>query len=123
MDVPDVLDDQRPRHRTPGVAHQELEHRELLRLQVDRPAAPARGAADRVELEIPDAQHVLPRGAAPQQRAQPGRQLREREGLHHVVVRARIEAGDPFFHRILRCQDQHRQRRLPRPDVTKHLEP
>ena len=45
-------------------------------------------APDGVHLQVGDAQHALTRRAAPQQRAQSRRQLRERERLDHVVVGA-----------------------------------
>ena len=111
-------------HRTIAVAHQELEQRVFLGLQVDR-ACRARRTLRRigVHLEVGHAQHALARRAAPEQGTEPRRQLGERERLGHVVVGPGIEPGDALVERVLGGEDQHRQRRLPRPDVAEHLEP
>ena len=45
-----------------------------------------------------------------QERAHAGEQLLERERLRDVVVRARVEAGDPVFDLGARGQHQHRER-------------
>ena len=89
--------------RPVAVAHQELEQRVLLRLEVDGTPGAAHRAPDGVELEVGHPQHVLARSAAPQQRAQTRRQLRQRERLDHVVVSAGVEAGHPLVDGVLRA--------------------
>ena len=79
----------------PGVAHQVLEQRELGAGQLDRAAVDPHLARAGVELQRPGLDHLRRRLAAPAQRPQPRRQLAQRERLHQVVVRARVEAADP----------------------------
>ena len=91
--------------------HEQLEQRELGARQVDHAVAALHLMGRRVELEVPEAQH-LPAGAqprAPQQRPQPREQLVEGEGLHDVVVRAGVEARDPVGDRVPRGQHQDRR--------------
>ncbi len=65
----------------------------------------------RVEGEVADAQDVAVvltgDAAASQQCAQPGEELVEREGLHQVVVGARVETRHPVAHLVARGEHQH----------------
>ena len=110
--APDALVDGVARDDDAGVEHQELEEIELGlgELELDR-AAP-RLASHRVEHEIGDRQLRVAVGdaAAPQQRANACEELVQREGLHEVVVRARVEACDPV--RDLVAGRQHQYRRV-----------
>jgi GrpB-like predicted nucleotidyltransferase (UPF0157 family) len=67
----------------------------------------------RIERDAGCRQHRrrLAAGAA-QQRAQPGIQFAEVEGLDQVVVGAGVEALDAVLHGVARGEDQHRQARL-----------
>ena len=123
MDVPDVLDDQRPGHRSVAVAHQEFEQRVFLGPEVDSAAAPRHSPPYDVHLEIRHVQPGFARLAAAKQGTKARRELRERERLDHVVVGAAVEACDTLLERALCRQNQHRQIRLLRSDVAKHLEP
>src|SRR5215217_5795022 len=54
---PSVLGDQRPAHHAPGVAGQILEHRVLLRCDLDGHAAPPYLARGLIDLQVADAQY------------------------------------------------------------------
>ena len=64
----------------------------------------------RVHPEIGHLQHpvVVPREAAPYQGADPRQQLLELEGLHQVVVRPCVEAGDAVTGELTGRQHQDR---------------
>src|SRR5262245_55872840 len=59
MEVRDALEQHRPGHDAPLVAHEKLEQPELARLQVDRLAGAANRAAYEVHFEIRDTQQGL----------------------------------------------------------------
>ena len=122
VNVPDVLDDERARDRAIAVAHQELEQRVLLRLEIDPAPCPRDDPSDGVHLEIRESQPRLARTAAAQQRAKPRRELGQRERLGHVVIRAAIQPADTILDRVFRREDQHRQRGLVPADVAQHLQ-
>src|SRR6185437_2573360 len=86
------------------VLHQVLEQRKLRAGQLDRAAVDPRLARTRVQLQRPRLDHLRRRLAAPAQRPQPRRQLAQRERLHQVVVRPRIQAADPVGNRAARRQ-------------------
>ena len=94
--APDPLEDDRARQHLPRVAHEELEQRELGPRQLDRPAAARTsrvpGSSSRSAKRSDVAVVLVARPA--QQRAHAREQLLERERLRHVVVGARVEAGD-----------------------------
>ena len=88
-------------------------------------AAPAlRGPAQRVEDEVRDPQQLLgPRDAgAPEQRAEPGEQLVERERLGEVVVGAGIQARDAVGDLVAGRQHEDRGAALARPQPPAHGE-
>ena len=55
--------------------------------------------------------------------ADPRGELRELEGLHHVVVRTGIETRNAIRHRIARSQDHDRNLRAAPAQVAEQLEP
>ena len=59
----------------------------------------------------------------PQHGADPRRELRELERLHHVVVRTGIETRDAIRHRIARGQDHDRNRRAAPAQIAEQFEP
>src|SRR5438128_12037492 len=86
-----------------------LQQRELLRREPDLVVAAPDLTGRRVERQVADAQHARPLGIAPpDDRPQPGEQLREGERLRQVVVRARVEAGDAVLDGVPRREHQHR---------------
>ena len=65
-------------------------------------------ARRRIEPQVADREHGRPLDvAAAHERAQPREELGERERLRQVVVRARVEAGDPVLDRVARGEHQH----------------
>src|ERR1700736_2996945 len=87
MQIPDMLQQHRPRHHVALVADQIFKHLEFARQQLDRPAAAIDRAGDEVELEVADAQdRLLDHGrAAPRERLDARQQFDERERLDEVI--------------------------------------
>ena len=85
------------RDRTIAVAHQELEQRVFLGLEVDGPAAARDNATHRVDFEVGQLESRLLRRAAAQQRTQPRGQLGQRKRLAHVVVGSRVQPRDSLL--------------------------
>lgn len=78
---------------------QQLEHRELLRREVQLPPVPRGRTPYGVEPDAVPFQLRRDRaGAAAAQRPDAGHQLRELERLAQVVVGAEVEPGDPVLH-------------------------
>ena len=64
----------------------------------------------RVEPKVSDLERDRPlAGAAPYESPQAREELRERERLREVVVRARVEPGDAILDAVARGQHQHRR--------------
>src|SRR6266702_373101 len=119
---PDVLQDPPPVDHLARVAHEELQQRELLRRQVDRPAVAGHRAGRRVQLDVFDTQPYRPlRGTAPDQRPQPGQQLGERERLDQVVVRPGVQPADPVADRVPGGQHENGHPTAPRAQRPAHL--
>src|ERR1051326_6222451 len=57
VQIPDVLEQHRPRHHLTLIAHQIFENLKFPRQQVDVAAAAVGGARYQIELELADAQH------------------------------------------------------------------
>src|SRR5215510_11264051 len=108
VESPHVLGDHGTGQDAPGIAHEVLEQRVLPRGEGNPPLAPAHGAARGIEEEIAHAQHGPPGlAAAAQERAHPGQELLEGEGLGEVVVRAHVESGHLVGHAVPRGEDEH----------------
>ena len=117
MEVPDVLEQHGAGHHLVGVLHQVFEQPIFARLQVDRWPARSTRRLIRSSVRSPTRSTVsAARRAAADQRAQPGVQLGEGEGLDHVVVAAGVEALDPVVEAADRGQEQDGRghTRLPR---------
>ena len=87
-----------------------------VRVSSTKPSPTAHAVARRVEPELLEAQLVGSPSlgaAAPQQRPQPRLQLAHVEGLHEVVVGARVEAVDAVVDRVARGEHQDRGRGCP----------
>ncbi len=63
------------------------------------------------------------RAAAPEQRVDPGEQLLQPERLHHVVVRAELEARDLVALLALGGEDEDREVGVLGADLAHHVEP
>ena len=123
LGAPDRVQDLLPRHDAPLLADEVAEQRVLPRRQVLRRIAHDHAVADRVELDVARDQSLAGQlGCPPGERAQPGQQLREREWLGQVVVRARVQAGHPVVERPQRGEHQHRGGDAPRPEQAQHLQ-
>src|SRR4029078_10682085 len=91
--VPGVFEELQAAQHGAGIAHEGLEQGDLLRRRGDLGAGAGDAAAGRVELEVADAEHGRPGiRPAPDQRPDPRLELREREWLRQVVVRAAVAA-------------------------------
>src|SRR5512138_629515 len=87
--VPGVLGDEGPRHDPAGVAHEVLQHRVLLRGEVDPLARPAHLAGGGIELELAYPEDRIANGLGPpSERLHPREQLLEGERFGDVVVGA-----------------------------------
>ena len=94
----------------PWLRMRNSEQAKLARLQIDRLAAAADGAAHQIHLEIGDAQHgllALERRAAGES-MQPGQELGEGKGLGDIVVAPRLQPVDAIIDPAQRCQEQDR---------------
>ena len=104
-----MLDNLLARQHLPGMAHQEVEQRELLGAQGNGPPPAPHTVARHVEHEVGHVQLALPArfGRATRQRAHAGQQLGEREGLTQVIVGPGIEAADAILHLIAGREHEH----------------
>ena len=104
---------------------EELEQRELGPRQVDDAVAALDLVRHRIELEVPEAQHLPARAESrpAQQRPQAREQLVEGEGLHDVVVRARVKAGHAVRHGVPGGQHQDRRAVAARAHRAAYLQP
>ena len=116
VQVPDALEQHRPRDHLPLPPHEELEQLLLARGELDLAAGPRDLAGEQVEFQVRYPQHRRLGGARmpAQQRLDARQQLRERKRLGEIVVAARLEAADAIVDRAEGAQDQYR-RREPRP--------
>ena len=81
----------------PGTRQEGLEERPFPRRQRHMSAIPMDAARGKVDVERSVGQdRVGVAAVAPRDRSDPCRQFRQVEGLHKIVVSARIEAFDPI---------------------------
>ncbi len=111
IEIPDVLQQHRPRHHLTLVADQIFEDLEFPRQQIDFLAAAIGGPRHQIELEIADAQHRFldHRGAAPRQRLDPRQQLGKGERLDQIIVAAAAQAAHAVVDFAERADDQSRR--------------
>ena len=94
----------------PGAAHEEFEHVELARRQLDLDVAAPHATQPGVESQIADGDGDRGvRGGASRQGPQPREQHREREGLDEVVVGAGVETLGLVVLAVLGGQHQDRR--------------
>src|SRR5690606_37362673 len=108
---PYLLQDPLPGQHLAWVPQQQFEQRELGAGQPDLAIAAVHLAGGRVERQVGQRQGsglVSARGRTAQQRAQPREQLLEGERLREVVVRARVQTGDPVGDLAPRGEHEHR---------------
>ena len=99
-----------PREDLAASAHEGLEQRELFRRQLDLDFAAPDLPRGGIQNQVTRLEHARAFGrCAPGEGAQPGEELREREGLGQIVVGARVEAGDPILDGVARGQHEHRR--------------
>ena len=109
--VPDVVEDLRPGQDPPRVGHQVAEQPVLGVGQLDRRTVAEDLAGVVVELEVAEAEDALAAARvaeAPQDRADAGEQLLDREGLGDVVVAAEGEAADLVLGRVAGGEEEDR---------------
>jgi hypothetical protein len=105
-----MVEEARAGDRLAGVAGQVLEYRELARGERDGHSGSGHLVRGGIDDEVADLQAHRPlRGSAAHQRAQPGQQLAEVEGLDQVVVGADVEAADAVVQ--LSARGEHEDRR------------
>jgi D-alanyl-D-alanine carboxypeptidase/D-alanyl-D-alanine-endopeptidase (penicillin-binding protein 4) len=110
--VPDLLEQGGAAHDLLGVQQEVLQELEFLGGEVQRAIGHAHRMPQAVQRDRPVAEHLEPLRTAPaMQRADPGEQLVEAEGLGEVVVRAGIEPANHVLHRVAR--GEHQDRRVP----------
>ena len=108
MLVPHVFEQPLSSEHFARVHHEVTQQRELLGGERDRAAPVTRFVPRRVEFERPDDEHRAgAAGIAPQEGADPCRELAERKRLHEVVVGAGVEAGDPVVEEAAGGEDEH----------------
>ena len=107
--APEVLADDLPAEHLLRAAHEQLQEVALRGAQVDRlPGAP-HDLLGRVQLHPVEGEHRRRRlPDAPQVGPHPGEQLLHGERLDQVVVRPRVQAGDPVLHRVAGGEHEHR---------------
>src|SRR5882672_8731026 len=111
-ELPNMMDDRRPRHILAGVEHEVFEQSEFFGCEVDRAATATYHSPYAIQFQIQAAQDGLKRETAPaQQRPHAGGELGKSERLGQIIVSARIEAVHAVFHTRASRQDQHRQMR------------
>jgi len=116
--VPNLLGDERPREHVASSPHQKGQQQELLRRQLEEPAAAGCAVPHQVDFEVGDARYRrLPHGAAAQQRADAREQLGEGERLHYVIVSAELQPFNAVVHGIARRQEQNRRRYAVPPQI------
>ena len=99
--IPHVLDDHGAGDAPSRVAHQVFQQSKFLAGQIDAPPRPLDPALHPVKLQIVHRQHRFRRQmAAPQQRPNARRQLRERERFAQIIVRSQIQTLHPVFHPV-----------------------
>src|SRR6266566_3739413 len=108
-ELPGAFEQLASRQSLAAPAEQQLEQGELLRRQLElrlaAPGAPGR----RIEAQIARLQKRRAfRGRTANEGSEARQQLRERERLQQVVIRARVEAVDAIADRIARGEHQHR---------------
>src|SRR5207302_546638 len=108
---PDGLGDAGAGHRTAGVAHQELEQRELARAQVHHALALGDATGERIEHDVADVERgvLVAQLGATDQRVHARQQLRQIERLGEVVVGAALEALHPRLQLVARREQEHRR--------------
>ena len=92
-----------------GVAHEELEQRELLARELDREIVSPHLVAGRDRARDRPPCRIAGRGSAPRRisAADPREQLLERERLREVVVGTHVEAANPILDGVARREHQH----------------
>src|SRR2546427_702935 len=97
VDIPNMLDNHRPRDRTMRVTEKKFQQSVFLELEIDGLTRPAHLTSGRIHFEISNLKPRVLLGAAPEQSADPCGEFRERERLDQVVVGAGIESRDFVF--------------------------
>src|SRR5688500_11675604 len=94
--VPDVTRDLRAIQRLAGAPHEQLEHRALACRERELPPRARTDPTRDVEPHIERIEHRRARARrTPEDRANPRRELIERERLDEIVIGARVESLDP----------------------------
>ena len=73
-------------------------------------------------MHVDEAQRAVAGAGSPQQRAHARAELLDRERLHQVVVRARVEPFDPVVDRVARGDDEDRHGVLAAAQRPAHLD-
>ena len=111
--VPGSVEQLEPGEHDARPAHEQLEHRELARRELELGLAAPRAMRRRIEPQVADLDRRRPLARRPpHDRPQPGEQLGERERLRQVVVGAGVEPVDPVADRVAGRQHQHRHPHL-----------
>src|SRR6267378_1796573 len=111
-ELPNMMDDRRPRHILAGVEHEVFEQSEFFGGEFDRAAAATYHSPYAIQFQIQAAQDGLKRETAPaQQRPHASGELGKSERLGQIIVSAGIEAVHAVFHARASREDQHGQMR------------
>jgi hypothetical protein len=106
------------------LALQVLEQLELATGVVDRPIATNDSSGDEVHFEVGDFEPKnLGRTTAAQEGANPSEQLRQREGLHQIVVGSSIQSKDSILDPVARRENKYRCLNVPLAERLENLEP
>src|SRR6266545_435852 len=120
---PRILRDECAAHHAPGVSHQILEHRVLLRRELDRGAVSGYLARIEMELEVSDLEGRRGKHArASRQRFDSGQELLECERLGDVVVSACAKSFDLGVDGVLRGENENWTLEAAPAKVVQHLQ-
>ena len=121
MDVPNLLDNRRPRHDFARPLREQKQELHFLRRQMQMPAAARRLVLPRINFQVRHADaFLLPHRPAAQDRPHPREQFRKRERLHEIIVRTKFEPIHAVGYPVGSRQENHRQRRAGRAQFFQH---
>src|SRR6202167_2400749 len=107
VEIPNILEQHRPRHDLPGSAHEIFEQGEFPRQQINRLAIAPDAPFNEIHLQGADLQTREPRVAAPaEERFDSRSELANVERLDQIIVAAGLQSVDPIVDRRQRADHQ-----------------
>src|SRR5580698_8481226 len=107
VEIPNILEQHRPRHDLPGSAHEVFEQGEFPRQQINRLAVAPDAPFNEIHLQGADLQTREPRVAAPaKERFDSRGELADVERLDQIIVAAGLQSVNPVVDRRERTDHQ-----------------